>query len=459
MSALAENVVESERTILGSLLLYKAEAVIEARGLSPKHFYDPRHGHICTAIFQLDDEQKPIDLVTVYERLTLLGHAKHLEPLGGRGYLSDLTLTIITPDTMAYHVAKLRKSARRREWGAYAQKLAARALDPMASDEDVIDAGEGGAVRLTDDAPEEDAPRDITPILKETVKLIEKRYDNKSTAVTGISYGSAAIDEITAGMQGNEYILLGGRPSMGKTALALNFVMNTLRGFVPNLVFSMEMKDTALMQRGIAREAKVAAGALKSGRLDTSDWIDITKAASRMSQWPLRIDRRGSLNMRDVRSTARRWHQEKRKWRCEKCRQLEEKECPHRVITIDYLQLLQPVPSDQRRYENRQRELSEISRSIKLLAKELDVPIVVLSQLSRDLEARADKRPMMSDIRESGAIEQDADIIAFLYREWVYDHAKPFEDTELIFAKNRDGETGTVDLMWNAKHQAFFDKQ
>lgn len=458
MSELAANVVESERTILGTLLLYKGEAVIEARGLAPKDFYDPRHGHICAAIFALDDAQKPIDSLTVYEQLTLAGHAKSLDPLGGRAYLADLTLHIITPDAMAYHVAKLRKSARRRAWGAYAQKLAARALDPKASDDDVIDDGEGGAVRLTDDGPEEEAPRDAAPILKETVKIIEKRSDNRSTAVTGISYGIEGIDEFTAGMQGNEYILLGGRPSMGKTALAFNIVMNTLRVFVPNLVFSMEMKDTALMQRGISREARVAAGSLKSGRLDQSDWISITKAASRMSSWPLRIDRRGSLNMRDVRSTARRWHQEKRNWKCENCRRLEEKVCRHRVITLDYLQLLHPVPSDQKRYENRQRELSEISRSIKLLAKELDASIIVLSQLSRDLEQRGDKRPMMSDIRESGAIEQDADIIAFLYREWVYDHSKPFEDTELIFAKNRDGETGTVELNWDAKHQHFVGK-
>ncbi len=273
-------------------------------------------------------------------------------------------------------------------------------------------------------------------------RVVEERWNRRAEGgITGVPTGFGGFDSMTLGLQPGDLVIVAARPSMGKTAFALNIAANASAVAVPTLVFSLEMSTASLGERTVAAEGGIDSQLLRSGRFSQNVFIQLERAFSRLAERPLYIDE-SAYSFLDIRSRARRW------------RMNEAKDSDKALVVVDYLQLVEGRSSKE---DSRQREISEISRGLKLLAKELRCPVVALSQLNRSLESRADKRPMMSDLRESGAIEQDADVIAFLYRDEVYDeNSKDRGTAEVIIGKQRNGPTGTVRLAWK-DHCSRFD--
>lgn len=448
--------LETEQAILGAVMVHP-KVMADLYRLKPEHFHDVRNATLWRCMLDLERDALPIDVLSIYETLRRDGKSAMFEVVGGRDYLVGLMDRVVTVENIGWHAKRLVACAKRRQWLGFAQRLAVRALDESVGSEEFLEEAERNALELTARVEEQGGPLSIKPVMKEAHKLFEARSDNRSKGgLSGISWGYSGLDAFTQGLHGNEYFLIAGRPSMGKTALALNVVANLCRTGVPCLVFSVEMGARSLAERLIARESKVQFGSLKSGRLNQSDWIAVTGGMSRMSNWPLWIDERGGIDVHEIRSTARRWNAE-RKEKCSQCATDGSRSCVHRAIVIDYIGLISAPVAERRGQQNRERELSEISRSCKLMAKELNVPVIALSQLNRGLEQRADKRPMLSDLRESGALEQDADAVMFIYRDHVYEKASDPEEAEVIIAKQREGATGTVGMKWNANLQQFSD--
>ncbi len=433
--------LEGEMSVLGGVLL-ENEALNKALEiLRPDDFYRDSHRKIFSALIDLSNRGEPADLVTLTAALQQQGA---LEAVGGSSYLATLVDYVPTAANIAYYCRLVKEKAISRHLIRVATEIATRGYEG-GEVEKALDWAEKSIFEITGmkTRPSYFATRDI---LKDTFKTIEKLFERKEL-VTGVPSGFTDLDTMTAGLQPGELIIIAARPSMGKTAFILNLVEYAAVHYeskAPTIIFSLEMSKESLVQRMLCSISKVDASRLRTGHLGESDWPKLTNGAGLLSEAPIYIDDTPGISVLELRAKARRLKAEKNLG----------------LVVVDYLQLMQGHNA-----ESRQQEISEISRSLKALAKELSVPVVALSQLNRSLENRTDKRPIMADLRESGAIEQDADVIMFIYRETVYCDAckkrdgscdKGHEkDAEIVIGKQRNGPIGTVHLTFRGEFTRF----
>jgi replicative DNA helicase len=436
--------IEAEESVIGGILVHARRFNEVAEFLVAEDFYHPALRAIFHAMMELEAASKPIDALTVAEQLRGLGTIDKLRAFNGPDYLTELMAKVVTVENIGYHARIVSGKATARRLVEACREIAARGYGEYGDVDEYIDVAERTIFEIASRSQKQSFEH-IRPILFTAIKSLEKRYEKKQ-AVTGVPTGYQRIDIMTAGLQPGDLIVIAGRPSMGKTAFAMNLACNASlaldaqkRSLFPSLVFSLEMSKESLVERMLCSEARVDSMKMRGGFLESKDWIRLTTAASKISDAPIHIDDSGSPTLLEIRAKSRRWRSDRNLfWGG-----------PEQmgVIVIDYLQLIQGRASKD---DSRQREISEISRGLKALAKELRVPIIALSQLNRSLESRADKRPMLSDLRESGAIEQDSDVIMFVYRDEVYSKDECRDEdrgvAELIIGKQRNGPTGMVRL-------------
>jgi replicative DNA helicase len=437
---------EAEESVIGGILVHPRTFNEVAEFLTAEDFYHPALKAIFTAMVELERDSKPIDALTVVEQLRASETLDRLRAFNGPDYLTELMGKVVTVENIGYHGRIVRGKATARRLVESASEIAARGYGEYGDVEAYIDDAQREIFEIAQRSLRTSFEH-IKPVLKTTIAALERRYDRKQ-AITGVPTDFKKVDEMTAGLQPGDLVIIAARPSMGKTSFVMNAVQNAaVNHGAPALVFSLEMSKESLCERLLCSQARVDSTKLRGGFLETRDWVQITKAASEIAEAPIFIDDTGSPTLLEIRAKARRWRANTTLFKT-----------PDQlgVIVIDYMQLIQGRASKD---DNRQREISEISRGLKALAKELRVPVVALSQLNRSLESRADKRPMLSDLRESGAIEQDADVIAFIYRDEVYskDECKD-EDrgvAEIIIGKQRNGPTGTARLAFLGTYTRF----
>ncbi|MBR0567825.1 replicative DNA helicase [Azoarcus sp. L1K30] len=430
--------LEAEQSLIGGILLDNSAWERVADLVNEADFYRDDHRRIFRQISKLIDFGKPADVVTVFESLEKLGEA---EQSGGLAYLAEIANNTPSAANIRRYAEIVRERAILRKLVAVGDNIAASALSPSGKDAKMLlDEAEARVFEIAEaGARNTTGFQVIQPILKQVVDRVQELYDRDSASeVTGVPSGFADLDDKTSGLQPSDMIIVAGRPAMGKTTFALNVAEHVaVEARLPVAIFSMEMPGTQLATRFIASVGRIDMQKIRSGRLTDDDWQRLTVAMGKLYDAPLYIDETPGLNPIDLRARARRLARQ--------CGRLG-------LIVIDYLQLM----TGTRDSDNRASELSEISRSVKSLAKELHVPIIALSQLNRSLEQRPNKRPVMSDLRESGAIEQDADIIMFIYRDEVYNPDSPDKGTaELIIGKHRNGPTGTVRMTFFGEYTRF----
>lgn len=427
--------VESEQSILGSILLDKDAIITVAETITPSDFYKDAHRVIYESMMALNNKNEPIDMVTLTDELRKRGY---LDDIGGVTYLTSLSTIVPTTSNVKYYAEIVKEKSVLRQLIKASNDIINLGYGSGESAEDVLDFAEKKIFDISQERTSDDF-KPINQVLMDTYDMIESIYSNKSD-VTGVTTGFKDLNKKINGLQRTDLILVAARPAMGKTAFALNLVQNAaIKGNASVAVFSLEMSKEQLAQRMIAAQSNVELKKMKTGTLNDADWPRIISAMAVMSDAKIFIDDTPGIKINELRS---------------KCRKLKI-ESGLDLVMIDYLQLME---SDSKN-ESRQQEISKISRSLKILAKELDCPVVALSQLSRAPEQRADHRPVLSDLRESGAIEQDADIVMFLYRDEYYHSDSEKKDlAEIIIAKNRHGETGSVELVWMGSIQRFGDK-
>jgi len=427
--------LEAEESLLGAMLLSNDATSAALEICSAEDFYKPAHGHIFQAVISLFSAGEAIDVVTVKEELK---RRSLLDAVGDPAYLVGLTTNTPSIANAVYYARIVEEHALLRRLVGVAGEIAEIGFS---SPDDVA-----GALDLAESKVFDVAQRRVVASIKPLRELlgpsldrIEQMAEHNDT-VTGLRTGYVDLDEMLAGLQAASLTIVGARPSMGKTSFALGMVAHA--GVVerrPVLLFSLEMGHIELTQRLLSSEAQVDAHRLRIGRLHEPDWAKVGHAISRLSEAPIYIDDNPNLTVMDIRARARR---------------LKQSEGELGLVVVDYLQLM----TGRQRAENRQVEVAEISRGLKILARELDVPVVALSQLSRNLESRQDKRPMLSDLRESGSLEQDADVVVFLYREEQYDPDTPLDRrgmAEVIVAKHRNGRTGSIHLAFLSQYARF----
>lgn len=424
--------LEAERSVLGAMLLESSAVADAAQKLEPEHFYRPAHARVFEAVLSLFERNEPVDEVTVGSELAAQGH---LESVGGVAFIATLTESVPTAANIAYYARIVRNRALSRRLINAATEIASTGYEGAQPIDDLLDQAESRIFEITSARDQRNfAP--LKEVVKSAFKEIEKRYEKKEL-ITGVPTGFLDFDKKTAGLQPSDLIIVAGRPSMGKTALALNMAQYAaVQAKVPVAVFSLEMSKEQLVMRMLCAEGRIDSHRMRGGFLKDTDWPKLARAAGRLAEAPVFIDDSGSLSILEMRAKARRLQADKGLG----------------LIVVDYLQLMRGRSSS----EGREREISEISRGLKALAKELAVPVVALSQLNRSLEQRQDKRPMLSDLRESGAIEQDADVICFVYRDEYYHPDSEAKGTaELIVGKQRNGPTGTVQLRFFNEYTRF----
>ncbi|WP_431785717.1 replicative DNA helicase [Paenibacillus lactis] len=426
----------AECSVLGAILI-NPEVYEYVETLVPNAFYRAEHQIIFNRMLELAEEGQPIDLVTLASRLQ---DQKELEDIGGVSYLSKLAHSVPTTANIESYVTSVQNKFMLRE---YIRSSMAGIQAAMAGEDiqRLVTSAQQVATTLADQAaPKQDFKR-INEVLVEVIETTETKSEAyKSGEITGIPTGYRDLDSILGGLQRSDLIIVAARPSVGKTAFALNVAQNVaVRTNETVAVFSLEMSASQLVTRMVSAEGNLEASKMRMGDLGTEDWSKLATAAGVLGGTNIVIDDSPGITVHDIRS---------------KCRRLK-KQDGLGLIVIDYLQLIASV-SKGRGAENRQQEVSEISRTLKHLARELDVPVIALSQLSRGVEQRQDKRPMMSDLRESGSIEQDADIVAFLYRDDYYDKESEKKNIiEIIIAKQRNGPVGTVELVFLKQFNKF----
>lgn len=427
--------VESEQSILGSILLDKDAIITVAETINPSDFYKDAHRVIYESMMALNNKNEPIDMVTLTDELRKRGY---LDDIGGVAYLTSLSTIVPTTSNVKYYADIVKEKSVLRQLIKASNDIINLGYGSGESAEEVLDFAEKKIFDISQERTSDDF-KPINQVLMDTYDMIESIYSNKSD-VTGVTTGFKDLNKKINGLQRTDLILVAARPAMGKTAFALNLVQNAaIKGNASVAVFSLEMSKEQLAQRMIAAQSNVELKKMKTGTLNDADWPRIISAMAVMSDAKIFIDDTPGIKINELRS---------------KCRKLKMEQGLD-LVMIDYLQLME---SDSKN-ESRQQEISKISRSLKILAKELNCPVVALSQLSRAPEQRADHRPVLSDLRESGAIEQDADIVMFLYRDEYYHSDSEKKDlAEIIIAKNRHGETGSVELVWMGSIQRFGDK-
>lgn len=430
--------IEAEQAVLGGLLLDNLAWDRIGDMITDTDFYRDEHRRIYRRIRSLLEKGKPADVVTVAEALDAAGESEHT---GGLAYLGELASNTPSAAHIRRYAEIVRERAILRQLVAAADEIAGNALNPMGRDaKTLLDEAEAKVFEIAEKgARASEGFVHINPLLTQVVERIQELHDRDDPSdVTGVPTGFIDLDQKTSGLQPGDLIIVAGRPSMGKTAFALNIAENVaLHAGLPVGVFSMEMGGAQLATRMMASIGRLDSSRVRTGKLTDEEWSKLSFALGQLHEAPIYIDETGGLNPVDLRARARRLHRQ--------CGKLG-------LIVIDYIQLM----SSARQNENRATEVSEISRSIKSLAKELQVPIIALSQLSRKVEERTDKRPMMSDLRESGAIEQDADVIMMLYRDEYYrPDSQDKGIAEVIIGKQRNGPTGTVRLAFLGQYTRF----
>ncbi|MFJ7932204.1 MULTISPECIES: replicative DNA helicase [Bacillaceae] len=425
--------IEAEQAVLGAIFLEPSSLTVTSEVLIPEDFYRSSHQKIFNVMLKLNDEGKAVDLITVTEELAA---TKNLEEVGGVSYLSELAGSVPTAANIEYYARIVEEKSLLRRLIRTATNIAQEGYSREDEVEELLGEAEKTIMEVAQ-RKNSGSFQNIKDVLVATYDNIEV-LTNRKGDVTGIPTGFAELDRMTAGFQRNDLIIVGARPSVGKTAFALNIAQNVATKTEENVaIFSLEMGAEQLVMRMLCAEGNINAQNLRTGSLTDEDWRKLTMAMGSLSNAGIYIDDTPGVRIGEIRS---------------KCRRLKQ-EHGLGMILIDYLQLIQ---GDGRSGDNRQQEVSEISRSLKALARELKVPVIALSQLSRGVEQRQDKRPMMSDIRESGSIEQDADIVAFLYRDDYYDKESENKNIiEIIIAKQRNGPVGTVSLAFVKEYNKF----
>ncbi|CAG9180853.1 Replicative DNA helicase [Cupriavidus laharis] len=430
--------IEAEQSVLGGLLLDNSAWDRIADFISEADFYRFDHRLIFQGIAKLISATKPADVITVYEMLQVAGKA---EEVGGLAYLNSLAQNTPSAANIRRYAEIVRERAVLRKLVTVADDIASSAFAPQGREvRELLDAAESKVFAIAEEGSRgQKGFQEIQPLLTQVVERIDELYHRDSTTdVTGVPTGFIDLDKMTSGMQAGDLIIVAGRPSMGKTAFSLNIGEHVaVEQGLPVAVFSMEMAGTQLAMRMLGSVGRLDQHRLRTGRLLDEDWPRLTHAIQRMNDAQLFIDETPALNPMELRARSRRLARQ--------CGQLG-------LIIIDYLQLMSGSGGG----ENRATEISEISRSLKGLAKELNCPVIALSQLNRSLEQRPNKRPVMSDLRESGAIEQDADVILFIYRDEVYNPDSQDKGTaEIIIGKQRNGPIGTVRLTFLGQFTKF----
>lgn len=433
--------IEAEQAVLGAMLIDKEAIAKATEVLSADDFYREAHRVIFSAMLELYNKNEAVDMVTVTE---ILKRDNKLEDIGGIAYITSLANVVLTAANVKYHAEIVAEKSVLRQLVRVSTEIAAMGYEANDDVGTLLDTAESRILEISNRKKKADFTP-INDILMDSVQSIESLLQNKG-GLTGLPAGFADLDKLTSGLHPSDFIILAARPSMGKTALALNIVQNVaLRahkaiGGEPRSVafFSLEMSKEQLVNRMLCAEAGIDSQRLRVGEMHDEDWTHLWDACDTMSRAKIYIDDTAGITAIEMRSRARRLKAE------------------HGLdlIVVDYLQLMQGS-GKRNNSGDRQQEVSEISRSLKALARELDVPVLALSQLSRSVESRQVKRPMLSDLRESGSLEQDADIVAFLYREDYYNPETENKHTELIIAKHRNGPVDTVNLFFQKQFTKF----
>lgn len=433
--------IEAEQAVLGAMLIDKEAIAKATEVLSADDFYREAHRVIFSAMLELYNKNEAVDMVTVTE---ILKRDNKLEDIGGIAYITSLANVVLTAANVKYHADIVAEKSVLRQLVRVSTEIAAMGYEANEDVGTLLDTAESRILEISNRKKKADFTP-INDILMDSVQSIESLLQNKG-GLTGIPAGFADLDKLTSGLHPSDFIILAARPSMGKTALALNIVQNVaLRahkaiGGEPRSVafFSLEMSKEQLVNRMLCAEAGIDSQRLRVGEMHDEDWTHLWDACDTMSRAKIYIDDTAGITAMEMRSRARRLKAE------------------HGLdlIVVDYLQLMQGS-GKRNNSGDRQQEVSEISRSLKALARELNVPVLALSQLSRSVESRQVKRPMLSDLRESGSLEQDADIVAFLYREDYYNPETENKHTELIIAKHRNGPVDTVNLFFQKQFTKF----
>jgi replicative DNA helicase len=415
--------LEAEESLLGAMLLSRDAIAAAVENCGVDDFYKPAHGHVFEAILSLYERGEPADPVTVADELR---RVDLLEAVGGGAVLISLQANTPATSNAARYARIVEEHALLRRLIGVAGEIAEMGYSVPEDIEQVVDDAEtlvfGVAQRRT-----VDTLRPIRDLLEDSLDRLEEMF-GRGESITGVPTGYADLDDRLAGLQPSNLVVVGARPGMGKTSFALGIVAHAaMEARTPVLFFSLEMSHPEISQRLLSAEARVDATRLRNGRLQESDWPKITHAIGRLAEAPIFVDDNPNISVMDIRAKARRMKSREGLG----------------LIIVDYLQLM----TGRSRAENRQVEISEISRNLKVLARELSVPVIALSQLSRNLETRTDKRPVLADLRESGAIEQDADVVLFIYRDELYNAESADRGTaEIILAKHRNGPTGKTQL-------------
>ncbi|MFA5362456.1 MAG: replicative DNA helicase [Candidatus Omnitrophota bacterium] len=424
--------IEAEMAVLGAMIINENAVSVALESLTRESFYKDSHRKVFEVICNLFNANKPIDFITLTDELKRLGT---LESIGGVSFLSELANSVPTAANISQYTSIVKEKSTLRTLINNATKIISLCHESEGKVDEVVD----NAEKLIFEVRDRGAQRDILPlkeIIKDTIETIDRLYQNKSH-VTGIPTGYIDFDLKTAGLQNSDFIIVAARPSMGKSAFALGMAeYAAVVEKIPVAFFSVEMSKEQLVQRLLCSHARVDANKVRTGYLATSDWPRLTAAAGRLSDSPLFIDDTPAISIMELRAKARRL------------------KASHdiRLIILDYLQLMRGYGNT----ESRQQEISDISRSLKALARELSVPVIGISQLSRAVESRESHRPQLSDLRESGAIEQDADVVVLILREEYYNPTPENEGiAEIIIAKQRNGPVGSCRLAFLKEYTKF----
>ncbi len=430
------NSLEAEQSVLGAMLLDKEAISVATEFISGEDFYREAHKEIFEAVVELFDKGQPVDLITLPEKLKV---RNTLEAVGGITYLTNLMNIVPSTHNVGNYAKIIEEKSLLRKLIKASNEIMSKSYEGPGNISEVIEGAEKAIFDISLNRSNQGFIH-IKEILNSNFDRIEELYLNKGK-ITGVSTGFNDLDEILSGLQKSDLVLVAARPSMGKTSFILNMVQQSgIRDKVPTAIFSLEMSKEQLTQRIICAEALIDSHRLRVGDISEDEWVKLARAMGPLSEAPIYIDDTPSISMSEMRA---------------KCRKLK---IEHNLglVLIDYLQLM----SGNGKYDSRQQEISDISRSLKGMAKELGVPVVACAQLSRAPELRADHKPIMSDLRESGAIEQDADVIMFLYRDEYYNADTEKKNiAEVIISKQRNGPTGTIELVWLGQFTKFANKE
>ncbi len=425
--------IDAEIGVLGSMLLDRDAVPDIVEGLRPENFYLESHRRIFQGLIALYDQNRPLDLITLTEHLT---KANQIDSIGGASALASIAQAIPTSAHVQEYIRIVKEKAILRSMIHASTEIISNCYHSSEEVDKLLDGAEQKIFDIVQNRSRVNGSYSFKDLVRQSMESIESAYHRKG-ALTGLASGYTDFDEKTSGLQASDMIVIAARPSMGKTALALNIAENVVvKEKVPVAVFSLEMSRDQLVQRLLCSHARVNLQHVRRGFLSQKDWPQLVNSASVLSEAPLYIDDTPGISVTELRAKARRF----------------KAAFDIRMVVIDYLQLMQTFGG---RSENRQQEISEISRSLKALARELNVPVIVLSQLNRAAENRPDNRPRLSDLRESGAIEQDADLVVLLLRKEYYNPEDCPGEAEVIIAKQRNGPTGDVKLTFLSDYTRF----